>query len=167
MSTRKKIKSEQEIIKIADKLRQNGKKIVTTNGSFDIFHYGHVKLFEEAKKQGDILIVGINSDKSVREYKGPDRPINPEKARAGVIAALESVDYVFIFDDAIPNRWLLKIKPFVHCNSSEYGENCVESPALKEIGARLHLINRDPDDNLSTTDIIQKMIRVHQKKILI
>lgn len=153
----KKIKSEEEIIEIAKKLQSEKKIIVTTNGSFDIFHYGHVKLFEEAKKQGDILIVGINSDSSVRGYKGPDRPINPENARAGVISALESVDYVFLFDDPIPNRWLELICPNVHCNSSEYGENCIEKPILKKIGARLHLVHRDGNDGLSTTEIIQKL----------
>lgn len=160
MSDRK-IKTEQEIIKIAKRLRQDGKKIVTTNGSFDIFHYGHVKLLEEAKKQGDVLIVGINSDRSVKEYKGPDRPINPERARAGVIAALEAVDYVFLFDDTIPNRWLELIHPDIHCNSSEYGENCVEKPILDKIGAKLVLIGRDANDGLSTTNMIKKIKEIY------
>jgi len=150
-----KIKTEAELVKIANRLRKQNKSIVTTNGSFDIFHFGHVKLLEECKRQGDVLIVGVNSDKSVREYKSPDRPINPETARAGVLAALAAVDYVFIFDDTTPNRWLELIKPKVHCNSSEYGENCVERPALDRIGARLHLVKRG-DDGLSTTDIINK-----------
>jgi len=152
----KKIKPEAEIVEIAYKLRKKGKKIVTTNGSFDIFHYGHVKLLEECKMQGDVLIVGINSDKSVKQYKSPDRPINPENARAGVIAALESVDYVFVFDDTTPIRWLELIKPHVHCNSSEYGVNCVEKPVLDQIGARLHLVKRE-QDGLSTTEILSKI----------
>jgi rfaE bifunctional protein nucleotidyltransferase chain/domain len=157
MSTQEKIKSEKEVIEISEKLRKEGKKVVTTNGSFDIFHYGHVKLFEEAKKQGNVLIVGINSDNSVKEYKGPNRPINPEKARSGVVAALEAVDYVFLFDDTTPNRWLELIMPDIHCNSSEYGENCVERPALDKIGAKLLLISRDKNDELSTTEIIKKI----------
>jgi rfaE bifunctional protein nucleotidyltransferase chain/domain len=149
-----KIKSEKEIIEISRKFKDQGKTVVTTNGSFDIFHFGHVKLFNEAKKQGDILIVGINSDKSVRSYKGSGRPINSEDARAGVVAALETVDYVFLFDDLIPNRWLKLIRPNVHCNSSEYGENCVERPTLDKIDCRLHLVERNPKDGLSTSNIL-------------
>lgn len=153
----KKIKSESEIAELSKKFRNEGKIMVTTNGSFDVFHYGHVKLFEEAKKQGDVLIVGINSDKSVREYKGQNRPINPENARAGVVAALEDVDYVFIFDDLTPNRWLELIRPNVHCNSSEYGNNCIEKPILDKIGAKLHLVYREENDGLSTSEIIKKI----------
>jgi rfaE bifunctional protein nucleotidyltransferase chain/domain len=158
--TKDKIKQEKEIVTLADRLRKQGKRIVTTNGSFDIFHFGHVKLLKECKKQGDVLIVGINSDHSVKQYKSPDRPINPENARAGVIAALESVDYVFIFDDTTPNRWLELIKPQIHCNSSEYGENCVERPVLDKIGTRLHLVKRK-QDGLSTTEIINKIKSVY------
>lgn len=159
----KKIKKESELIKISNKFRDKGKTIVTTNGSFDIFHYGHIKLFNEAKKQGDILIVGINSDNSVKAYKDPNRPINPEIARAEVVAALEMVDYVFLFDDLIPNRWLETIKPQVHCNSSEYGKNCVEKPVLDKIGARLHLVERG-EDGLSTTELIKKQIFSKNRK---
>lgn len=157
-TSNEKIKSELEIIAISQKLQREGRIIVTTNGSFDIFHYGHVKLFEEAKNQGNILIVGINSDASVKAYKGANRPINPEHARAGVIAALEAVDYVFLFDDLNPVRWLELICPNVHCNSSEYGENCIERPALDKIDAKLHLVSRDEKDGFSTTELIKKLI---------
>lgn len=153
----KKIKSEKEISLITEDLKKKGKKIVTTNGSFDVFHYGHVMLFEDSKKQGDILIVGINSDKSVRGYKGPSRPINPETARAGVVSALEAVDYVFLFDDLTPNRWLEVIKPNVHCTSSEYGQNCPKRPALDKVGIKLHLVSRNSNDGLSTTEILKKL----------
>lgn len=152
-----KILSEDEIVAIAQRLRNEGKSIVTTNGSFDIFHYGHVMLLDEAKRQGDVLIVGLNSDASVRAYKGPDRPINNESSRAGVLAAMEAVDYVFLFDDTTPNRWLERVKPDVHCNSSEYGTDCVERPILDKIGSKLHLVGRERNDGLSTTDIIRKL----------
>jgi D-glycero-beta-D-manno-heptose 1-phosphate adenylyltransferase len=152
-----KILTEDALVAIAEQLRKEGKTIVTTNGSFDIFHYGHVLLLEASKRQSDVLIVGINSDASVRAYKGPDRPINPEQARAGVVAAIEAVDYVFLFDDTVPNRWLERIRPNVHCNSSEYGSDCVERPTLDKIGAKLHLVERDQDDGLSTTEMIQKL----------
>ncbi|HWQ59933.1 MAG TPA: adenylyltransferase/cytidyltransferase family protein [Candidatus Fimivivens sp.] len=156
MSERK-ILTEDEIAQISGRIRSEGKTVVTTNGSFDIFHYGHVILLDEAKRQGDILIVGINSDESVRAYKGPDRPINNESSRAGVLAAMEAVDYVFLFDDTTPNRWLERVRPDVHCNSSEYGSDCVERPILDKIGSKLYLVSRDQKDGLSTTDIIRKL----------
>lgn len=153
------IKSEQEIIEISKKLRAEGKKIVTANGSFDIFHFGHVKLFKECKEQGDVLIVGVNSDKSVREYKKkPGRPVNSENARAGVVAALEAVDYVFLFDDTTPNRWLDLIRPDIHCNSSEYGnpEEWVEYESVVKNGGICHVISRD-SDGFSTSKIVEKI----------
>lgn len=159
MTHREKIKSLEEILEIAAEAKKTGKKIVTTNGSFDIFHFGHIKLFEEAKAQGDVLIVGVNSDQSVKAYKKkPGRPIVPESARAGVVASLETVDYVFIFDDTTPNRWLEILKPDVHCNSSEYGhpEEWVEYESVTKNGGRCHAVPR-PDDGLSTTEIIEKI----------
>lgn len=97
MSHKEKIKPLAEILEIVKKAKSEGKKIVTTNGSFDLFHAGHVELLEKAKSRGDILIVGINSDKSVREYKKkPGRPIIPEQFRAEAVAAIMYVDYVFL-----------------------------------------------------------------------
>lgn len=159
MNHKEKIKSFAGIIDIVAEARKEGKKVVTTNGSFDIFHFGHIKLFEEARAQGDILIVGVNNDQSVREYKKkPGRPINPEKARIGVIAALEAVDFVFLFDDTTPNRWLEILKPNVHCNSSEYGnpEEWVEHASVTKNGGTCHAVPRG-NDGLSTTEIIEKI----------
>ncbi|NTW14922.1 MAG: adenylyltransferase/cytidyltransferase family protein [Candidatus Moranbacteria bacterium] len=155
--SREKVVSENKAVKLSQRYRNEGKRVVTTNGSFDVFHFGHVILLEEAKRQGDILIVGLNSDTSVRAYKGPNRPINPEAARAGVLAAMEAVDHVFLFDDTTPIRWLERIRPAVHCNSSEYGSDCVERPTLDAIGARLKLVGRNADDGLSTTEILRKL----------
>ena len=80
--------------------------MVTTNGVFDILHFGHIKYLEDAKRLGDVLIVGVNSDKSVKENKGDKRPINDEKSRLAVLAAIESVDYVFLFNEKDPRKWL-------------------------------------------------------------
>ncbi|MDD3486854.1 MAG: adenylyltransferase/cytidyltransferase family protein [Candidatus Moranbacteria bacterium] len=159
MTSEEKTKSLDKIIRIAEKARSEGKKIVTTNGSFDIFHFGHVKMLEESKKQGDVLIVGVNSDQSVREYKNkPGRPINPENARAGVVAAVEAVDFVFLFDETTPNRWIEILKPDVHCNSGEYGhpEEWVEYGSAAKNGGRCHAVERD-NDGLSTTEIVEKI----------
>ena len=122
----------------ADEKRREGKTIVTTNGAFDLLHAGHRFLFEECRKHGDVLIVGINSDVNVRERKGPDRPHDPEQLRAQNV--LQHADAVFIFSDPDPRPWLPVIKPDVHVNASTYGEDCVEAPILKELGAKLVLV---------------------------
>ncbi len=157
MDHKKKIKTLKEIIKIAKKAKKEGRTVVTTNGSFDLFHAGHVELLQKAKNQGDILIVGINSDQSVRAYKKkPGRPIIPEKYRAAVVAAIQYVDYVFLFDDLIPNSWLDKIRPHIHANSAEYGKKCVETEILKKYGGKLYLVPRKKI-SLSTSDIEAKI----------
>ncbi len=159
MNHKEKIKTREELKEISFKLKEEGKKIVTTNGSFDILHSGHLFLFKEAKKQGDILIVAINSDKSVKTYKGPNRPIIPEKHRAEMVAALQYVDYVTILgdDEDISCDLVRLTKPNVHCTGSNYGKNCIESPIVKKIGARLHLVDIKP--SLSTSEVIKK---IHQ-----
>ncbi|PIP66606.1 D-glycero-beta-D-manno-heptose 1-phosphate adenylyltransferase [Candidatus Peregrinibacteria bacterium CG22_combo_CG10-13_8_21_14_all_44_10] len=138
-----------------DILRHEGKRVVTTNGSFDILHSGHVKSLEESKEQGDVLIVGINTDASVKRYKGEGRPIIPEADRAYLVAALSCVDYVFLFDEDDPTEFLSKLKPDVHTNSEEYGSDCVEAEALRENNGELYLIKKIP--GLSTSAIIDKI----------
>lgn len=128
------------------------KKLVTTNGCFDILHEGHLKALKESKAQGDILIVGLNSDDSVRRLKGPTRPVNNEFSRACALAALDCVDYVFIFGEDNPIAFLEVLKPDVHTNSEEYGENCVEAETVKKKGGKIHLIKKIP--GISTTKII-------------
>ncbi len=154
---KEKIKSPEEILKTVEKAKSEGKKIVTTNGSFDLFHAGHVELLQKAKEKGDILIVGVNSDKSVREYKKkPGRPIIPERFRAEVVAAIQYVDHVFLFDETDPNSWLDRIRPEVHANSAEYGKDCVETQVLEKYGGELFLVPREKIP-LSTTDIESKI----------
>ena len=125
------LKTRDEIKNIADKLRHENKKIVTINGTFDILHSGHLYILEEAKKQGDILIVGLNSDSSVKKNKGESRPINNEMERAKMLSSLKAVDYVVIFDEQTPIELLKVIKPNVHVNGSEYGEDCIEAETVK------------------------------------
>jgi len=156
-----KIKSREEITEICADLKSKGKILVTTNGSFDILHAGHVRTLQEAKKQGDILVLGLNSDKSVRAYKSPDRPIIPEEYRAELLAALECVDYVTLFDETDPIDFINYVKPDVHANHASYGEDCIEKPALDALGARLHLIGDLCD--FSTTKIIDKILKVFKK----
>jgi D-beta-D-heptose 7-phosphate kinase/D-beta-D-heptose 1-phosphate adenosyltransferase len=140
---------------LATTLRAKGKRIVTINGTFDILHSGHLHILNEARKRGDVLIVAINSDRSVSSCKGTNRPVVPEERRAEMLLALRMVDYVHIFDEADPIALLTEIRPDVHVNGSEYGENCIESETVRQCGGELHIVNRLP--GLSTTDLIDTL----------
>ncbi len=156
-----KIKNQKEIIEIAQKLRDEGKKIVTYNGSFDILHLGHIKSLEEAKTQGDNLIVILNSDNSVRNYKGPNHPVNSEVHRAEVLSAIGHVDYVVHFDEINPKEILKKIKPDIHCNGSDWGKNCIERGVVEENGGRIHILKWQ--EGFSTSELMQKTMNITSK----
>ena len=138
------------------KLRQEGKTIVTTNGCFDILHVGHLRYLEETKKFGDVLIVALNSDASVRRLKGEGRPINNENDRAEVLNALKSVDYVVLFDEDSPMQLLAEIKPDVHTKGADYTvETLPEAKVILENGGRLEFIKFV--EGKSTTSTIAKI----------
>ena len=145
----------QSLRALAATLRARGKRIVTVNGSFDVLHPGHLYILRQARQQGDVLIVGLNSDASVRAYKGPSRPIVPEQHRAEMLLALRMVDYVHIFEEPDPVAFLSELHPDVHVNGAEYGENCVERDVVVRNGGRLHLVDRIPD--LSTSGIVKQL----------
>ncbi len=155
MNHHQKIKSLSEILRIAEKLKHEGKIIVTTNGAFDILHVGHIRILEQSKSHGDILIAGVNSDDSVKRYKSPDRPIIPDYERAEMVASCEFVDYVFIFDELNPIAFLEKIKPNIHTNCADYGENCIERETVEKNRGKLVLIDRY--QGTSTTEMIAKI----------
>ena len=138
-------------------LRSAGSTIVTTNGSFDLIHVGHVHYLAEARAQGDVLILGLNSDSSIRRNKGPARPINTELHRAEVLLSLRSVDYVSLFDEAVPIRFIETAAPDVHVNGAEYGRDCVEATTVARLGARLHLVPRN--NVLSTTLLVERILK--------
>lgn len=153
----KKIKTLDQLSQIAQKLKKQNKKIVTTNGVFDILHLGHVKYLEAAKKLGDILIVGVNTDKSVKINKGPKRPINGEKSRIGVLAALESVDYVFLFDEKDPREWLEKVKPNVHVKAGDYKlSQIIEKDVVEKNKGKIVIARMEK--GYSTTSMINKIL---------
>lgn len=151
---RKKIEPK-DLEKKAHMLRREGKKIATLNGSFDLLHAGHLYMIHQASLQADILIVLLNTDRSIQEYKGKDRPFIPLEERLQMMAALEFVDYVSFFDETDPREALIKICPDVHVNGQEYTENCIEKEAVEKCRARLHLVDRIP--GLSTTEIMKKI----------
>lgn len=139
--------------------RQAGKKVGFTSGAFDILHAGHVKYLEEAKKHCDILIVGVNTDESVKEYKGADRPIVPEAARVAVIAGLESVDYVFTFSERRNRVNIETLKPDLYINAGDYKkEQLTSKDVVEKYGGQVLLI--PPEAGFSTSDIINKICLV-------
>lgn len=128
------IKTKEEIYALSDRLKKEGKKVVFTNGCFDILHVGHVKYLQEAKSYGDVLIVGLNSDSSVRELKGPTRPVNTEADRAYILAALESVDYVVLFSEETPHDLIKNIAPDILVKGGDYeGKTVVGAEFAKEL----------------------------------
>ena len=146
------IKSWAEISSIVGELKNKGKKIIFTNGCFDILHIGHVKYLEKAKKYGDVLILGLNSDKSVKKLKGKNRPINSQSDRAYILASLEVVDYLVIFEDNTPLKLIKMIKPDVLVKGGDYkGKKVIGQNIAKE----LKLI--DFTDDKSTSNTIRKI----------
>ncbi len=138
-----------------DEIRQQECKIATLNGSFDLMHAGHLQIVYEASQVADVLIVALNSDSSIRAYKSPDRPIIPLEYRLQMMAALGFVDFVTWFDETDPIRLLGDIKPDVHVNGAEYGQNCIEADVVKQHGGKIHIVQLVP--GLSTTQILKKI----------
>ena len=133
-----KFKSLAEIKKVSAKLRRDGKKVVFTNGCFDIIHYGHVKYLEKCKKLGDVLIVGLNSDSSVRKIKGKGRPVTGQKERAVILAAMEFVDYVVLFDESTPAGLIAKIGPRALVKGGDWAKSEIVGGAfVKKTGGRV------------------------------
>jgi rfaE bifunctional protein nucleotidyltransferase chain/domain len=137
-------------------VKGEGKTIATLNGSFDLLHAGHLHMIYEASQQADVLIVALNSDSSIRKYKSPLRPIVSLEYRLRMMAALEFVDYVTMFEETDPRTFLAKVKPHVHVNGAEYGVNCIEADVVLQNGGRLHIVELIP--GLSTTMIIKKIV---------
>jgi len=151
---RSKIQRLKDLKQIVGILKKQGKKIVFTNGCFDLLHIGHVRYLQEAKSLGDILIVAINSDESVRKIKGKGRPITPADERAEILAALECVDYVTIFHETLPNRLIEDLKPDIHVKGGDYSINELpEAKIVKSYGGKVVITNKVK--NRSTTKIIE------------
>ncbi len=151
-TTEHRIKSRDALAQSVKRLKNEGKRIVFTNGCFDILHLGHVKYLEKAKSFGDVLIVGVNSDASVKRLKGESRPVNPEYDRAYLLAALDAVDFVTIFDEDTPYELIKMVEPDVLVKGGDYrGKEVVGSDIAKEV----RLV--DFVDGKSTTKIIEKI----------
>lgn len=149
-----KIVSLAELRKIASALRESGRRIVFANGCFDTLHVGHIRYLEGAKKEGDVLIVGVNADSSVGSLKGPGRPILDENARAQLVAAIRAVNYVVLFAEPTVETLLEEIRPHVHAKGTDYTQATVPERATAErLGIRIAIVG-DPKDH-STRELIE------------
>ena len=136
--------------------RESGARIVLANGCFDVLHVGHVRYLAGARELGDILVVGINSDEQVAIQKGPSRPVLPATERAEIVAALESVTYVTIFEEPTVEQLLLTLKPDVHAKGTDYTtESVPERDVVRSYGGQVAIVG-DPKDH-STTEIISRV----------
>lgn len=145
-----------ELLNILEKLKTEKKQIVTTNGCFDILHVGHVRYLNQAKELGDILIICLNTDKSVKKLKGDSRPVNTELDRAEVLAGLKSVDYVILFDEDTPSELLAEIKPDIHVKGGDYDVNTLpEAKIIQQFGGKIKFLPFV--QGKSTTGIINKI----------
>ncbi len=154
--SKQKIKTINELKQIVKELKEKNKIIVTTNGVFDILHIGHIRYLEKAKKLGNILIVAINSDESVKKIKGPKRPINEQNIRAETLAALGCVDYTIIFNEKDPVKILEEIKPDIHVKGGDYNlSQIIEKGIVEKNNGKIVLL---PEiKGFSTTDLINKI----------
>ena len=156
MDTREKIVSREGLHGIIEEHRQSGKKIVFANGVFDLLHVGHVRYLQAARAEGDLLVVGINSDASTRKLKGEGRPILTERARAALVAALKSVNYVVIFDEPDVKQLLREFQPDVHAKGTDYTPDTVpERDMAALLGIRVAIVG-DPKDH-STREFIDSV----------
>jgi D-glycero-beta-D-manno-heptose 1-phosphate adenylyltransferase len=149
-----KILARAELSKILVEEKRRGKKVVLANGCFDLLHAGHIRYLEGARREGDVLVVGVNADASVRALKGPGRPILDETARARMVAALRAVDYVLLFAEPNVEALLEEIRPDVHAKGTDYTQETVPERAIADrLGIRVAIVG-DPK-NHSTRQLLE------------
>lgn len=150
------ILSEADLDRELDRLRADGKRIAFANGCFDVVHVGHIRYLQGASDVADVLVVGVNSDESVRQLKGEGRPVMPERERAEIIASLRGVDYVVIFGERSPAGLLSRLRPDFQCKGTDYTPDSVpEAEVVRAYGGEVVIVG-DPKDH-STTAILEKL----------
>lgn len=148
--------NEDALIEALAQERAKGKSIAFANGCFDVLHVGHIRYLQDAAREGDVLVVGVNGDDSVRVLKGEGRPVMPEAERAEIIAAIRGVSYVTIFREENPRRLLQTLRPDVQCKGTDYTADSVpEAEIVRSYGGRVAIVG-DPKDH-STTDMLRRM----------
>ncbi|MCE5200518.1 MAG: D-glycero-beta-D-manno-heptose 1-phosphate adenylyltransferase [Armatimonadota bacterium] len=155
-----KVQTRSDLQKIVEEAKGQGKTVVFTNGCFDILHIGHVRYLQDARALGDMLVVGVNSDSSVSRLKGPERPVVPEDERMEILAALECVSYVTLFNEDTPVELITAIKPNIHTKGGDYNpDDLPEADTVRAVGGRIELIplNKTETHGRSTTRLIEKL----------
>ncbi len=143
-----------DLIGRVDEVRRSGSRIVLANGCFDLFHVGHVRYLNGARELGDVLVVGVNSDRQVKRLKGANRPFMPENERAEIVAAFRAVDFVTVFDEPTVTELLLALKPDIHAKGTDYTVDTVpEREIVRGYGGRVAIVG-DPKDH-SSTELIE------------
>jgi len=159
---KQKLKAREDLIQIVKDLKAKKKRIVFTNGCFDLLHVGHVRYLEEAKVLGDVLIVGVNSDASVRKLKGPKRPILPEKERTEILSGLGCVDYVTVFDEADPLNLISSLQPNVLAKGGDWRKDqIVGKEVVERSGGEVVVIPFVK--NASTSNLIETILKRYEK----
>lgn len=152
-----KIQSLEEIRNAIRELRAAGRKIVFANGCFDLLHVGHIRYLQKARSLGDVLVLGINGDRSVAALKGKGRPLQPERERAEILAAIDCVDYILLFDAPTVDGILRELKPDIHAKGTDYTQDSVpERDTVRSYGGQVAIAG-DPKDH-STRDLIQTIL---------
>ncbi|MCK5780831.1 MAG: D-glycero-beta-D-manno-heptose 1-phosphate adenylyltransferase [Psychrilyobacter sp.] len=148
--------SREDACKLIEKLKEQGKKVIFTNGCFDILHVGHLRYLNEAKECGDILVVGVNSNDSVSRLKGPTRPINSEEDRAELLCGLKAVDYAVIFPEDTPVEIIGALKPSIHVKGGDYKkEDLPETKVVESYGGEVRILSLV--DGKSTSNVVKKI----------
>ena len=143
---------------LSKKLHASNQRIVTTNGCFDLLHWGHIKYLEEARALGDILVCGLNSDASVKKLKGASRPLVAERVRALQVAGLESVDYVTVFEEQTPHRFIESIRPAIHVKGGDYkARDLPERECVEALGGKIVCLSLV--EGFSTTQLIDQIVK--------
>lgn len=155
MDNKKIFSSAAEIAQRFKPLRDGGKKLVTTNGCFDILHAGHIQYLYEARSQGNLLVVGINADATVRKLKGEGRPLQNEVDRCLIVSSLEMVDAVFVFSEDDPRGFIEVLKPDIHVKGGDYSADIIERSTVERYGGRVQIVSFV--DGRSTTALINQM----------
>ena len=160
---KEKIKERETLLRIIEGLKAKGKRIVFTNGCFDLLHIGHIRYLEEAKSLGDILAVGMNSDRSVRNLKGANRPILPEEERAEILSGLGCVDYVSIFDEPTPFELISLLQPHILAKGGDWTkETTVGREVIEQSGGNVVIIPFVKGS--STTNLIETILKHYEKR---
>jgi D-beta-D-heptose 7-phosphate kinase/D-beta-D-heptose 1-phosphate adenosyltransferase len=160
---KEKIKEKETLLRIIQDLKTNKKRIVFTNGCFDLLHVGHIRYLEEAKALGDILVVGVNSDDSVRRLKGPGRPILPQEERTEILSGLGCVDYIIVFDEWTPMELISSLQPQILVKGGDWTkETIVGREVVERSGGKVVILPFV--EGTSTSNLIETILKRYEKR---